>query len=186
MLTAEQLQTLKAYINSVPAWAALPNNEDNAFFIAAELSKVAAPAFSLWRTEAPTSAIFDAIDWPKYTPSDAADGTAIYTNRLLLIQTKQMNLQTMCQGRETVNANKASVRSGLRDATIGIPAGTAGANTTPGGAGGVNVLNALTRPALLIEKVLAGAQATTGTVTANLIGYEGGIGYQDVVAARSA
>lgn len=186
MLTAEQLQTLKTYINSVPAWAALPNNEDAAFFIAAELSKAAAPAFPLWASNASVAAISDAIDWTKYTPTDAADASATYTNRILAVQTKQMNLQTMLQGKESVNANKANIRNGLRDAVVQLPTGAGGAMTTSGGTSGVNVLNALTRPALLIEKVLAGAQATTGTVTANLIGYEGGIGYQDVVAARSA
>jgi hypothetical protein len=50
-LTTAQLQTLGTYIASVPAWAALPNNSDTAYFIADELAKDAAPAFTVWRND---------------------------------------------------------------------------------------------------------------------------------------
>lgn len=47
-LTSPQLATLKAYINSVPAWAALPNDSDSALQIAASLNAPASPAWVVW------------------------------------------------------------------------------------------------------------------------------------------
>lgn len=185
-LTTAQLQTLKTYIESVPAWAALPKNSDSAFFIAAELNKPSNPTFNVWRTDAPVAAIIDAITWDKFTATDPADTTTIFLNRALLVQTKQMNLQLMLQGRETVDASKANVRAGLRDAVIQLPTGTGGALATAGGNNGVNVLNACTRNATLGEQVLATGSATTGTVTAGLMGFEGELSYSDVEAAWSA
>ena len=57
---------------------------------------------------------------------------------------------------------------------------------SPGGASGANVLNNCVRYALRIEAILAGADATTGTVTAKLLGFEGAIAYQTVEAARAS
>jgi hypothetical protein len=51
MLTPAQLTALKTFINTVPAWAALPNNSDTASFIAGELNKAAVPAFIVWRPD---------------------------------------------------------------------------------------------------------------------------------------
>lgn len=184
-LSTSQLQTLKAYIAGVPAWAALPQNSDTAFFIAAELNKPSSPTYNVWRTEVPAGAILDAISWDKFTPTDAVDGTAIYTNRLLAVQTKQMNLQLMVQGRQTLDASKANVRLGLRDAVIQLPTGASGAAVSAAGANGVNVLNACLRNATLGEQVLNAGSATTGGVTANLLGFEGSLNYQDIEAAWS-
>lgn len=50
-LTTAQLTTLKAYIDTVPAWSVLPNNSDTADFIAKELNKAAVPSFVVWRNE---------------------------------------------------------------------------------------------------------------------------------------
>jgi hypothetical protein len=108
-----------------------------------------------------------------------------YVARMLRIQTKQMNLQNMLIGRSSINCSKANVRAGLRDAVIGVPAGISGALTAPGGASGVNVLAACTRSATNAEKILAGAQETTGTVTANVLGYEGPVSPSDVQQARA-
>jgi hypothetical protein len=49
----------------------------------------------------------------------------------------------------------------------------------------VNVLAACTRSATNAEKILAGAQETTGTVTANVLGYEGPVSPSDVQQARA-
>jgi hypothetical protein len=186
-MTPQQLTALKNEINADPALSALPNTPDDAFVIAAALNQLASPDYLVWRTEVPVQAIFDAIEWSKYTPVDAADNSVIYTNRLLLIQTKQMNLQNMIVGRETVDALKANIRAGLRDAVIALPAGAGGALVSAGGASGATVLAACTRQATRGEKVLvAQANVTTGTTTAAIMGYEGQIGYQDVLAARAA
>ncbi|MDO9313388.1 MAG: hypothetical protein Q7T97_02445 [Burkholderiaceae bacterium] len=185
-MTPAQLQTLKAAINADPVLLAFPNNSDGAFAIAAAVNLPASPAVNVWRTEAPVADIIDAINWAQYTPVDVVDATSIYTNRLLAIQTKQMNLQMNLQGRESVNASKVNIRAGLRDAVIAVPAGAGGAAVSPGGASGVNVLNACVRNALRVEAILAGADATTGTVTAKLLVFEGSVNYQDIEAARAS
>lgn len=188
-LTTAQLQTLKTAINNTPAWSAFPNNDDGHYALAAELNKTASPSFPVWRTEAPIDAINDGIDYSKYTPSDAVPASdpalSVDMARLLRIQTKQMNLQNMLMGRTSLNCSRANVRGGLRDAVIAVPAGVAGANTAPGGASGVTVMTACTRSATYGEKVLAGAQETTGTVTANVLGFEGNLSPSDVQQARN-
>ena len=136
-------------------------------------------ATTVWRTEAPTTAIIDAIAWANYTPNDAPDNTATYTNRALLAQTKQMNLQLMLQGRQSLDCSKANLRSGLRDAVIAVPTGAGGANTSPGGASGVTVLTTCTRLAKRVESILAAGPQTTGTVTANVLTFEGSVDDSD-------
>lgn len=189
-LTTTQLQALKTAINANPTWAAYPMGADGYFALAQVLNAQAAPTFTVWRTDAPVANIIDAITWANYTPNDAvgsADTDPLLSRKigwLLTAQTKQMNLQLMLQGRDTLNCSKATLRAGLRDAVILVPTGTGGANTSPGGASGVNVLNACTRPATEAEKILAGATESTGSVTASVLGFEGALTGQDVEAAR--
>lgn len=183
-LTTAQLATLKADILANSDMNAQPAGNTGAYAIAALYN--AASSTDVWRTEAPVSAITDAIDWSKYTPVDAADGTAIFTNRLLVIQTKQMNLQSMIQGRTSVDASKANLRAGLRDAVIALPAGASGAAVAAGGTGGATVLAALVRKATRFEKLFAVTSAQTGTVTANLLALEGNVSSDDVQTARES
>ena len=185
-LTQQQLTVLKTAINADPALASQPMTSDGAFSIAVALNQLASPEIKVWRTEVPVQSISDAINWSQYTPVDSPDGTATYTNRILSVQTKQMNLQLMLQGRDTVDASKANVRAGLRDAVIQVPAGAGGVSVAPGGASGVNVLTACIRDAKRIEVILATGDATTGTVTAKVMAYEGDVSYQDVEAARNS
>lgn len=193
-LTSAQLATLKTAISGNPTWAAYPINGDGPFDLAAALNQPASPAFSVWRTDCRTSAIADAINWAVYTPVDTiseADTDPALSRRvarLLMIQVKQMNLQIMTQGRDSVNAALPNIRGGLRDATIQVPSGASGANTSPGGASGVNVLNACVRNATEAEKILATASSgsdTTGSVTARVMGWEGRLSASDVAAARN-
>lgn len=190
MLTTAQLQTLKAAILADPGMAAQPMTSGGAFAIAAQLNAPASPAFKVWRTDVPVDSIIDAITWASYTPNDkvgAADTDPNLSRKigwLLEIQTKQMNLQLMLQGRSTLDCSHATLRAGLRDAVIQVPSGASGAATAPGGSSGVNVMNVCVRDATLGEKILAGAQQTTGTVTANVLGYEGTISSDDVQQAR--
>lgn len=189
-LTSAQLVTLAAHIraNTDPAVvSALANGQDNE--LARLYNLTAAPAFRLWQSSASVDAIIDAITWASYTPNDkvgAADTDPALSRKigwLLEIQVKQMNLQLMLQGRSALNCGKATLRAGLRDAVIQVPSGASGAATSPGGANGVNVMTVCTRSATVAEKALAGAQETTGTVTANVIGFEGQITSDDVAAA---
>lgn len=62
-LTTQQLQTLKTYIASVPAWAALPNTEDAADFIANELNKPAVPAFIVRKSTVKTADIGPVLNY---------------------------------------------------------------------------------------------------------------------------
>src|SRR5574343_869151 len=62
-LTPQQRKALKAYINSVPAWAALPNDSDSALQIAASLNAPASPAWVVWRSSVPTLDIGRAVNY---------------------------------------------------------------------------------------------------------------------------
>jgi hypothetical protein len=182
-LSTAQKQALKADIAADPTLGQLAHTSDSAFAIAALYNLPASPDFFVWQTAAPTRDIFDAITWANYTPADAADNTVTFSNRLLVIQTKQMNLQNMLVGRDSVDASKANVRLGLRDAVINLPAGASGANVSAGGASGATVMNALTRKATRLEKLLVTSSPSTGGVTAGVMGYEGAISSDDVINA---
>ena len=191
-MTPSQLTVLRQAIDANPTWAAIPNNSDGNYALAALLNATASPAFSVWRTDAPVNAILDAINWGTYTPSDAiasADPTLTQqVGRLLTIQTKQMNLQLMVQGRDVINCSRPNVRGGLRDAVIQVPSGAGGAATSPGGANGATVLAQCIRNATEAEKILATASQasdTTGSTTARVLGFEGNVSPQDVETARN-
>lgn len=178
--TAQNL-LISAYVAT--SLSQFPHNSDGAIDIANALNKPSNPVISIWNPETKVSDIADAIIWDRYTPTDVPDTTVVYTNRILTIQTKQMNLQSMLQGRATLDLSKANIRAGLRDAVINLPAGTAGVNVHPGGASGITVMSACVRNANQIEAVLAGADVTVGGVTAKVPTYTGGISYFDVIVA---
>lgn len=182
--TLAQKQALQAAILADPVMSAIPMHSDGDFAIAELLNALSDPAVLFWDTKAPTSALLDAIDFAKFTQVDPVDGTALQSNRLLAVQTKQMNLQTLVFGREFLDMSKAEIRGSLRDAVIQIPAGASGAVVTAAGASGVDLLNAGRRVGTRLEAILTSGTAQTGTVTANLFGYEGTITYQEVGEVR--
>lgn len=196
MLTNAQALLIKGEINADGALSTQPNNGVGDAAIAAALNLPANPALPVWKTDAKVRDIFDAIDWALYTPSDAVSDAVLAnalaaeraTTRLMVIQTKQMNLQNMTMGREALDASRANIRAGIRDAVIQVPAGAAGALVAPGGASGVNVLNTMVRSATRAEKVLVqgGGPITTGTVSASLLGFEGALTIEDISTARNA
>ncbi len=122
MLTSAQLATLKADIaantNQIGGVQIkdMPNNDDAAFAIAAWYSANASPDFNVFRSNIPVDEVYDQITWANFTPSDAPDNTATWTNRSLSCQGKQFNLQTMLVGRASFNAGKITQRAGLNDA----------------------------------------------------------------------
>lgn len=181
-MTPDQLATLKADMLASPDMAGIPMTNAGTDQIRALYNT--ASTTDVWRTEAPVKGIYDAIDWSKYTPSDAADGTAIQTNRLLSIQTKQMNLQNMLQGRDTIDASKANIRAGLRDAVTQLPAGASGAMVASGGTSGSAVLAACVRKATRFEKLFSTGPVTTGSTSANLLVLEGQLSSDDAQTAR--
>ena len=176
MLNQEQLAILRTNVLANADTLAAYNAGDLAT-LAALYNAAAVPAAPVWDRQVVVDPIHDGIDYTKYTPTDAADGTAIYTNRILAIQTKQMNLQNMMVGKVTLDATKATLRNGIKDATTAIPAGTGGANIHPGGASGTTVLTTLLRPtnATRFEKLFSSGTATTGVVVGELLTLEGPI-----------
>jgi hypothetical protein len=133
-----------------------------------------------WNTSTPTSDILDSINWTAYTPTDTADSTALYTNRIGIIGIKQMNLQNILSGRATIDASKSGIRAGLRDSVIALPSGVSGAAVSAGGASGVNVLNACTRLSTRLEILFANTPVTTGTVSAVIYTVQGKINQQEI------
>jgi hypothetical protein len=96
-----------------------------------------------------------------------------------VINIKQMVLQTMLMGQDYLDCSKALIRSGLRDSTIQLPSGAAGAMVTASGSSAVTLLTACLRPATRLEALLAPGTAQTGTVTGHLFTFQGDVdGYQ--------
>lgn len=188
-LTPAQNTIVKAYIDADPVLSVIPNTYDGAYDVAKALNLYPVADFLVWRTEAPVQDIINALDGSKYTPSDTIPTTTtelsqIYQSRILACQTKQISLQTLIIGRESINASKANVRNWLKDAVVQVPAGASGAFIQPGGANGTAALTACLRKATVIEKLLSVGSAETGVTTGNLLGFEGAISYLDVFDAR--
>jgi hypothetical protein len=146
--------------------------------VAIALNATYAPAYTVWRSSTPAASIADAITWANLTPVDAADVTILMTNRVLICQAKQINLQIMLQGRESVTSNKANLRAGLQDALTAIPSG---ANGVSQGAGWNAVKAAMTRSATYAEKILATGAGTAASPSD--LGFEGQVTGSEVQAA---
>lgn len=190
-LNPTQLQALKAAIlaETDPTFVSLRTTGQTGA-MAAWFNLLPAADVLLWNPRAKATGIFDQVVWDKYTPTDVADGsTAAFKDRAEVIKIKQMNLQNMLAFRDVIDATKANIRLGVRDAVIQIPSGVAGAMTTAGGVSGVNVLTAMTRKATRGEALYATAVQAVGTPTSNpvLSAYlpvvEGAVTNENVVAA---
>ncbi len=160
MLTTAQLQTLKTYINSVPAWAALPNNSDTAVFIAAALNKASDPAFIVWRTDVRAEEI-----------GNAWIGTDIDGMSALNMQRLQLLLASAPSG--TFDMSRADRRAGFEN-----PFGT---NQNNGSR--VAMRAAWKRAATVVEKLFAtgtGSDASPGTMVV-----VGAVSWPEVFEARA-
>lgn len=197
-MTPSQLQTLKTAILADPALAAQPMTSNGALAIAQALNTPSSPAFAVWRTDTDVSALLDAVDFAKYTPTAGVTGAESEPQLsrkigwLLELQTKQINLQVLTQGRQTLNTSRPNVRGGLRDAVIQLPSGALDGNgkpalTTAGGNNAATLLAICTRNATEAERILALASSgsdTTGVTTARVMGFEGAVTSDDVQQAR--
>lgn len=196
MLTVAQYQTLKTYILNDVVLNAYPNNEDGDYEIMLKLNTIATPDFMVWNTETSATDIVNAVIWDRYTPNVAVPtdsqlsgglvfDSEIWRTRAHAAQIKRDNLWALLDVTNGfLNAAKANIRAGLRDAVVSLPTGNGGSSVNSGGVDGVNVLTACTRKARLIEKVLTTGAATTGTVTADVMGFVGEIQRQEVEIAR--
>ena len=178
-LTASQLVTLNTDIlvtNIVTLQPYVAAIDDQG--IADWYNALAVPDFWVWKTNAAVGDIFDAVLWANFTPADAPDNTATWTNRSLACQGKQFNLQTMLLGRTTIDASKPQWRTGLQDALTALPSGAGGANRSGGWAG---VATALMRQAWRIEKLFATGTGSVASPATMVV--EGTLNYLDVARA---
>lgn len=158
MLTQAQLTTLKAYIDSVPAWAALPSNSDTAYFIAQELAKEVTPAFVVWKTAVSRNEV-----GKTFVASALAAITAGNNDKL----------NNFAAWNETINPSRADQRAFFDD----VFSVAAGASTRAA------LLALWKRNANHVEKLYAtgtGSDAIPATMTV-----EGSISYQEVEQARA-
>lgn len=156
-LTRNQLQAIKAAILADPVLVAFPQNADGAFAIAAELNKEAAPAFTVWRTSVEVAEIMS--NGFRWTDVDSLTAAKYRTWELMVAL-------------GTISPNKPNVRQGIRDCW---------GNGTPQE---IAILVHFKRLATRAEKLLANGTGTDAE-PANLR-FEGGLSYQDVIAARAS
>ena len=157
-MTPAQLQALKAYIDSVPEWAALPNNSDTSYFIAAELNKEAVPAFVVWKSNVPKNEV----------------GKAFVASALAAITAGNNDkLSNFAAWNETVNPSRLDQRAFFDD----VFSVAAGASTR------ASLLALWKRNATLLEKIFATGTGTDGSPATMVV--EETISYQTVDQARS-
>ena len=124
----------------------------------------AASAVDVWRPDAPRAAICGAIVWKNLTQIDAPDATALYTNRVLACQSRQMNLDIMLPPTvDTLPGDQLGFRQGLQDALQNVPAGVAGALLD---GGWVAVRNVLKRLGTRFEVMFSAAEGVANKSTA--------------------
>lgn len=177
MLTQAQIDLLKPVVQADPTASALALAADDVG-LAAWLN--GASTKTVWRTDVPVQEIFEAIIWANMTPASAPDGTALWTNRNLQCQSKQLALQTMLVGRESLNASKANIRAGLQDSLTAVPSKADG---TTQAAGWVAVQEVMKRTATIAEASLSsgtGTSASPATMT-----FEGLVSYSEASMIRS-
>ena len=160
-LTTAQLQTLGAYIATVPAWAALPNDGDSAYFIAGELNKVSDPLYVVWRTKVHEDEITqNGFDWVR------VDNLSVGKARIWEWMFGNAD--------RSFNPAKLNVRSGIDEAWKGTAADLAVRAA---------VYVHCKRGATVGETVFASGSGTDASPST--MGFEGAISYPEVQTARS-
>lgn len=178
-MTPAQILALHNKVIADPAALALIQARDTPA-LKDYLNATATPDFVVWRSSTEANVINDAIIWANLTPTDPSDVTVLFTNRVLVCQAKQINLQILLQGQQSINSAKANIRTGLQDALTNIPSGTAGALMSAGWAGATGVKAAMTRLATVAEKLAATGAGTAATPAA--LSFEGMLSDSDASA----
>ena len=160
-LTTEQLTALRDYINTIPEWAALPNDSSSAPFIAQQMDGLASPEFIVWRTSVSQDEIMlNGFDWARV--DNLSVGKARIWEWMFSNEARSFN------------PSKPNVRAGIDSTWVGTQADLAVR---------ASVYTHCKRAATVAEKVLASGQGTTENPAT--MGYEGQLNYADVQAARS-
>lgn len=195
-LSVAQQAVVKADILANSDLNVFPAGDDGAAGIAALYNLLGAQ--DGWSNSVDTLKILAGVDYTKYTPVDviaapAADALMLLSNKYFAylqacgyINVKQMNLQNMTIGRNTIDCTDANIRNSLRDCVVNIPAGAANANISAAGANGVNVTAVMTRKLTRFENILASGTTTTGATTAKTPVFIGSVNYSDIRAARES
>lgn len=159
-LTTAQLQTLGAYIASVPAWAALPNIADVGYEIAAALDVPSEPPVIVWKTNVSADEIMrNGMDWAR------VDNLTAGKARIWDWMTRLGSF----------NAGKINVRAGIDATWVGTAADLAVR---------AQVYTHCKRTATKAEVLFAtgaGTDASPSTME-----FEGALNYNDVLRARAS
>ncbi len=169
MLTSSQMAVLKADILADAVLAAVPNNSDGAFQIAAAYNLLASPAYWVWRTK---------VKKRELTNTVGPDGTAFnWQGNGFITRTagEQLAWQELFDETHSVNAALTNVRQAFADIFSGT--GNAAANRT-------HLLSAARREATRGEKLFA--TGTGSTALPAIMLFEGPLGFQDVNEARNS
>lgn len=166
-MTPAQITLVKAAIAADPV-ASVATMDDPGHQVVQLWLNGIDPAYFVWRSITDAPSVNDSISWANLTPTDAADNTATFTNRALVCQAKQINLQILLQGRDYINSGRSNIRAGFQDALTNVPSGVGGAIQS---AGWSAVKAAMTRNATVLERILATGTGTAAS-PANM-GYEG-------------
>lgn len=192
-LSSQQLVALRAAALADPGAAACYQPPGDAACLRVYLNGTGST--QVWRTDAEVNRLLDSITWASYTATATIAGTEaepLLSRKigwLLEVQVKQMNLQMMLQGRQTLSCAPPALRAGLRDAVIQVPTGALDGNgkpalLSPGGASGGTLMGQCARPGRRAEVMLAAAAQgsdTTGGVTARVMTWEGEVSEVDSV-----
>lgn len=128
-MTPAQLSTLKTAIIAHPVAGPMRAAGDTVSLLAWCNGD---SATVVWRSLTSADAIGNAVIWAAMTPAMPPDGTALWTNRALYAQAKQISLQTLLQGRQTVATGVAGIRNGLEDCLTQLPTSLDGSNRAAG------------------------------------------------------
>lgn len=151
MLTNEQSQALKTYVESDPVLNLIPHTYDGAYALAEALTNDASPAFVVWRTSVSAEEIMsNGFIWT------AVDALTAGKARIWDWMTRY----------GTLNPSKLNVRQGLTDCF-----GAASAMAT-------GILPHLKRNANVFEKLFATGTGTTANPATMTI--EGSLSYQEI------
>lgn len=163
MLTAPQLQTLKAFIAADPVMSLKPLTSDGDFDIAVLLNMEATPTYYVWKTSVGTDGIMqNGFDWTR------VDNLTVGKARIWDWITRL----------PTINPSLPNVRAGV-EATFSVEAADA-----PNRAA---VYGHCQRPATVVEKLFAVGPGTTSTnhgVGPSTMAIVSPISYDDVGQAR--
>jgi len=155
-LNNAQLTTLKADIIADPVLDAELQTSDGAFAIALAYNLLASPDYFVWRTDITQNDVNEAVDWDEVV--------GLTTNEMLAFQ--------LLKNQATLNASLVNIRQAF---TSIFPTNQQ-PNTNAG------LVAVAKRKANRIEKLLA--IGTGSNPSPSVMGFEGTIGFRDVIAAR--